>query len=536
MQERSQELEKQIDAMIDRIVAAQQPDGYLYTFYTANHQLDKAFTDEKDMHETYCAGQLIEAGLAYFQATNKRTLLDEAIKCAIHLNIVFGPGKKADAPGHEEIELALLKLYGETHQPKYLKLAQFFIDQRGHTENRASNGDYDQDRIPVVDQREIAGHAVRAMYLYSAVTSLELFTGKTQYDTALDSIWRDVVDRKMYITGGIGPSASNEGFTTPYDLPNETAYAETCAPSAWDCGAIGWDDCAAMHSMPMSWNAACTTAPSAASPWTAPSFSTPIRLPAMASIIARIGSIALLSTECWQRYIASVGGRVFAHTDDAIYVNQLFASEATIQLKSTDVTIIQTTKMPWDGLDRIFVSPVREAQFTLNLRIPDWCADCSVTINGDPVDRINDSHGYAVIQRKWMPGDVVEMKMAMPIKRVYADPHVKADVGRVALRRGPIVFCLEAADNPGIDLKNLVLPKDTAMTEVFEDSLLNGVEVIRGHAKQVVDADASHDKDVQFTAVPYFAWDNREPGEMAVWLAEDRGIVKPTTSPVTEAK
>jgi hypothetical protein len=369
------------------------------------------------------------------------------------------------------------------------------------------------------------------MYLYSAVTQLELDTNSTQFDAALNSIWRDVVDRKMYITGGIGPSASNEGFTTPYDLPNETAYAETCA--AVGLGLWG-NRMALLHGDAQYADVVERTTYNGAL--------SGISLDGTKFFYTNpLASDGTHHRQDWfacaccppniERYIASIGGRIYAHTDDAVYVNQLLASEATIHLPASDVTLIQTTKMPWDGDDRIFVSPERETEFTLNLRIPDWSTDCTITINETPLDRINNVHGYAVIHRKWMPGDVVEMKLAMSIQRVHADPHVKADVGRVALRRGPIVFCLEAADNPGIDLKNLVLPKDAALTDVFEDSMLNGVEVIRGHAKQVVDADASHDKDVPFTAIPYFAWDNRIPGEMAVWLAEDRTVVRPTTQP-----
>jgi hypothetical protein len=335
----------------------------------------------------------------------------------------------------------------------------------------------------------------------------------------------------MYITGGIGPSASNEGFTTPYDLPNETAYAETCA-------AIGLG----------LWGQRMTVLRDDAQ---------------YADVVERgmyngvLSGISLDGTKFFytnplasdgkhhrqdwfdcaccppnvERYIASVGGRVYANTVDSIYINQLLASETTIELKATNVSIIQTTKMPWDGDDRIFVSPVKATEFTLNLRIPDWADACNITINGDPVDRISNIHGYAVINRKWSPGDVVEMNLGpLQIHRVHADPHVKADVGRVALRRGPIVYCLESVDNPGVELKDFVLPQDAAMQDVYEDSLLDGVTVIRGHGKVVIDADPAHDKDVQFTAVPYFAWDNRAAGEMAVWLAEDRSTVKPTTT------
>jgi DUF1680 family protein len=527
MQKRDPELEKYIDDLAVRIAAAQQPDGYLDTFYTVKVGLNKRFTREQNDHETYIAGHFIEAAVAYYEATGKRNLLDIAIKFADCIDKNFGPeeGTRKDPPGHEEIELALVKLYHTTGQEKYLKLAQFFIEQRGHTKGRASNHDYDQDSKPVKEQREIVGHAVRAMYLYCGVADVARLTADKDYFATMDAIWHDVVDRKMYVTAGIGPSAQNEGFTVPYDLPNDTAYAETCAGiglALWNqrltllyadskyadiaergmyngiLSGISLDGTKFFYVNPLA-----SRGRHHRTPW----FDCPCCPPNI------------------ERYIASMGERIYAYDDDQILVSHYISSDTSIKLKNTTVKLSQKTNYPWDEDVKIAVETEPVASVPIKVRIPGWCEGATISINGQKQQNPKIEKGYAVLSREWKSGDTIDLHFPMPVKRVYADPNVKADVGRVAIQRGPIIYCLEGVDNNGA-VRNLVLPKDASLTSEHRADLLGGVTVVKGKAKAAIDADASNDKDVEFTAVPYYAWDNRQPGQMIVWLAEDRSVVE----------
>jgi DUF1680 family protein len=521
--QRDAELEKTCDAIIARIAAAQRPDGYLYTYYMIRGEMDKRWSKEKDMHETYCAGHLIEAAVAYQQATGKRNLLDVAIKLADHIDGVFGPGKKHDPPGHEEIELALVKLWHATGNDKYLKLAEFFIDQRGHTQGRATNHDYDQDHLPVRDQRDIAGHAVRAMYLYSGCADIAAITGDASMLDALDAVWHDVVDRKMYLTGGVGPSAKNEGFTIPYDLPNDSAYAETCA----SVGMALWNQrMALLHGDAKyadivereMYNGLLSGVSLSGDKF---------------FYVNPLASVGKHHRQSWfdcaccppnvLRWIPTVGGNAYGTASDgAIYVNQYNSGSATVG----DVKISQETKYPWDGRVKLTMDPGASArESALRLRVPGWCDGATVTLNGKPIPDLRIDKGYARIDRMWQAGDAIELNLPMPIRRVYADPHVKADVGRVALMRGPIVYCLEGADNPNGHVRNLVLPKDAQLRAESRPDLLGGVTVIRGNALALVD-DARTTQPIEFTAIPYYAWDNRTPGEMIVWLPEDPAVAE----------
>jgi DUF1680 family protein len=478
---------------------------------------------------------MIEAAVAYYQATGKRNLLDIAIKFADCIDANFGPedGKRKDVPGHEEIELALVKLNRVTGNAKYLKLAEWFISQRGHTEGRATNRDYDQDQAPVKEQREIVGHAVRAMYLYCGVADIARITDDKDYFATMDAIWHDVVDRKMYVTAGIGPSAHNEGFTTPYDLPNDTAYAETCA----GIGLALWNQRLVLLYGDAKY----------------------------ADVLERgmyngiLSGISLDGTKFFyvnplasrgnhhrqdwfdcpccppnvERFIASIGERIYAADDSQILISQYISSDTNVKLKDTNVKLSMKTDYPWDEHVRIAVSTDPVAQAKIKVRIPGWCDNASISVNGEKQDPTIEK-GYAVLDRKWNAGDTIELTFPMQVKRVYADPHVRADVGRVAIQRGPVVYCLEGVDNPGA-LKSFVLPKDAPLTAEQRSDLLGGVTVVKGKAKIVADDDPSHDKDVDFTAVPYYAWDNRSPGQMVVWLAEDRSVAWVPTGIIANA-
>jgi DUF1680 family protein len=514
------ELEKRTDGIIDQIAAAQQPDGYLNTFYTLVEPQNR-WKNIRYGHELYCAGHLIEAAVAYYQATGKTKLLDVACKLADHIGTVFGPDKKVDTSGHEEIELALIKLYRIKKEKRYLELAKFFLDVRGRGDLRKLHGEYAQDHQPIREQTEVVGHAVRAMYLYCGMADLAAISGDSGLLKALDRIWHDVVDRKMYITGGIGPSASNEGFTVPYDLPNDSAYAETCAAigmALWNhrMFLLGGDGRYADILEKEAYNGLISGVS-----LTGERF----------FYVNPLGSkgkhhrVPWFDCSCCPtnivRYVPGIGERVYAHRDNEIWTVLYLGNTATVRLKDGKVKLTEETRYPWEGQIKITVEPERSFPFDLHLRIPGWChSEPAISVNGEKISG-KPEKGYLTLSRVWRPGDVIMLSLPMPVERVYADTRVKADVGRVALQRGPIVFCLEGIDNRG-QVRNLVLPRDSKLTAGFEKDLLKGVAVVRGEALAVSrdDKETKVTQAVKFQAVPYCAWDNREGGPMVVWLPE----------------
>lgn len=527
--QRDPDLEKRADAIIDLIAAAQQPDGYLDTYYTLAEPQNR-WKNVQYGHELYCAGHLIEAAVAYQQATGKDKLLKVACKLADHIDSVFGPDKRHEASGHEEIELALVKLYRATKEKRYLHLALFFLDQRGQADGRKLFGEYAQDMKPIREQTEVVGHAVRAMYLYCAMADAAAITGDDGLRTAMDKIWRDVTERKMYLTGGIGPSANNEGFTVPYDLPNDTAYCETCA-------AVGmglWNH----RLFLMSGDG---------------KYADVLEREAYNGLISGVslsgdrffyenplGStgghhrVPWFGTSCCPtnivRYIPAMGERVYAQKGDAVWTVLYIGDTAELTLPGGKVQLKEETKYPWDGDIAIAVAPEKSFAFDLNLRVPGWCEDePTVTVNGEKLGGLKADKGYLKIARTWKAGDVVRLSLPMPVRRVHADPHVEADAGRVALQRGPVVYCLEGVDNNG-QVRNLALPKDAKLTTEFDKDLLGGVVVVKGEALAVAgldDQDKPIIKPTSFVAIPYCTWDNRKPGPMVVWLPEKPELAEP---------
>jgi DUF1680 family protein len=519
--ERDADLEKRTDAIIDKIAAAQQPDGYLNTYYTLVKPAER-WKNIQFGHELYCAGHLIEAAVAYQQATGKHKLLDVAVKLADHICDVFGPNQKVDASGHEEIELALVKLYRATGQKRYLDQALFFLDMRGRGDKRRLFGEYAQDHKPIREQTEVTGHAVRAMYLYSAMADAAALTGDEGLLTALNKIWEDVVGRKMYLTGGIGPSAHNEGFTVPYDLPNDSAYAETCAAigmALWNhrMFLLSGDGKYADVLEREVYNGLLSGVSLGGD-----------RFFYVNPLASKGGHhrVPWFDTSCCPtnivRYVPGIGERVYAHRDNGIWTVLYMGNSATLPLKDGKVKLTQETGYPWQGDVTLKVEPEKSLAFDLHLRIPGWC-------KSRPTIRVNDSDlqdpqakdGYVTIGRTWKTGDVVRLMLPMPVERVYADPQVKADVGRVAIQRGPVVYCLEGADNGG-QVRNLVLPRDALLTASIEKGLFGGVAVVQGEGLAVTRGkdEALETKKVPFQAVPYSTWDNRKPGPMVVWLPE----------------
>ncbi len=526
-------LEAQIDEAIARIAAAQQPDGYLDTYFTLNTG-EPRWTDIANKHELYCAGHLIEAAVAHFEATGKRSLLDVAVRLADHVDQTFGPGRKLDPPGHPELELALVRLYHVTHENRYLELARFFINQRGNAEGRTLFGEYAQDQIPVREQREIVGHAVRALYLFSAVADLAGIDGDDSLRQAAQEVWKDVVRRKMYVTGGVGSSAHNEGFTRGYDLPNEAAYAETCAGIAL----VLFN-----HRMNLLTREAryVDVLEQALYNGVLSGLSLDGKQFFYVNPLASRGNHRRqewFGCACCPpnllRLFASIGGYVYATGPKAIYVNLYAAGEAKVTLAPELVaTLRQSTRYPWDGRVELTVDPPRGfGEFDLFLRLPGWADAGEVRLNGQPVQANRD--GYIGAGSDWKPGQKLVLELPMPVRRVRANPLVPADRGRTALQRGPLVFCAEAEDNQGKVSDRALLP-DAEIRAVFDEKLMGGVTMLRADAVRAAEVDwestlysaAPPVGGALLVFVPYFAWNNRSAGEMAVWIPESVSVLDP---------
>jgi len=551
------QLSAYLDRMIATIASAQEPDGYLYTARTIDpahpHKWSgqERWVNEKvDSHELYDLGHLYEAAVAHYQATGERSLLDVALRTANLLTTTFGPGKQSIWPGHEITEMGLAKLYRVTGDERYLALARFMLDQRGPDGTPGAGRTYNQSQIRVVDQTEAVGHAVRAMYLYSGMADVAALTGDQSYLHAIDRIWQNVVGRKIYITGGIGARGEGEAFGDDYELPNATAYNETCAAVGNDfwnhrlfllhgearyidvlertlynglLAGVSLDGKSFFYPNPLE-----SAGQYKRSPWF--------------GVACCPGNIT--------RFLASLAGYVYAQRADSIYVNLFIAGAADIAMASGNkVQLVQATRYPWDGDVRITVRPQAPGPFTLRIRVPGWAGNDAVpsdlyhfmtpvttpvtlSVNGQNVP-LTMEQGYVVVTRPWKTGDFVWLHLPMPVRRVVASNDVSADRGRVALQRGPIVFAAEWPDSPGGHVLNLMLPDAEPLRAEPRPRLLNGVEVIAGHAL-AYSADASGNvtsRKQPFVAIPYYAWANRGPGEMSVWLADREDAVRPLGSP-----
>ena len=499
------ELEAKCDEWIDKFAAAQQPDGYINTYYTLTGLENR--WDNMDKHEMYCAGHMTEAAVAYYYATGKRKLLDVSIRMADHMMSVFGPDKRHWVPGHEEIELALVKLYEATGEKKYLDFAGWLLDQRGHgygshgKNGRPWNAAYYQDDIPVREQTAIAGHAVRAMYLYCGMADVAAYTGDTGLTDALDRLWDHVVLKNMYITGGIGQSARNEGITEDYDLPNLTAYCETCA----SVGMVFWNwrmnqftgDAKYADVMERSlYNGALAGINLAGNLFF---YVNPLESLGNHHRQEWYGCACCPSQIC--RFLPSIGNYIYGVSDEALWVNLYMGNTASMKVHGKDVTVTQETKYPWEGAERLTLGLKGSVKTQVRLRIPGWCKQYAVSVNGKAVEPAVDS-GYAVLDGKWKDGDVIDLTLDMPVEVVAADPRVKEDVGKRAVQRGPLVYCIEEADNQ-TDFDAITIRPDAPWEAGFEADFLSGVVKIT---------------DGSTTYIPYYAWDNREPGKMKVWI------------------
>ncbi|MGD1155477.1 MAG: beta-L-arabinofuranosidase domain-containing protein [Terriglobia bacterium] len=553
-------LESKVDELIAKIAAAQQKDGYLDTYIQLNLP-DLRWKSLAFNHELFCAGSLFEAAVAHNQATEKRSLLDVALRLADHLDSTFGPGKQAGIPGHEEVELALVRLYRLTHEKRYLQLAQYFIDSRGqkpsiferqyeqlperkvdllgHPMNIKDfyrrfflinpakfDTSYSQDQLPVRQQRVAVGHAVRAMYLYSGMADLVYETGDEGLWEALESLHDSVTLHRMYVTGGIGPSERNEGFTADYDLPNEDAYQETCASA----GMVFWNyrmlkltgDARYADTMELSlYNALaagvsltgdtfCYVTPLASrgdfkrDPW--------FGVPCCPTTIAR--------------FVPALGRYIYSESPDGLWVNLFIAGQVNANLAGKKVTLRQSGNYPWDGKIKFTVGVEAPQDFAIRVRVPGWAPGADFQVNGEKFSA-HVVNGYAEIRRSWSNGDTIDLTLPMDIQRVEANPQVLYDHGKTALRRGPLFYCLEQADQEA-PVEQIILPLGAQLESQYTPGLLGGITVIKGQGllrplddwKDVLyqPVHPATTQPVPITAVPYCIWGNRGLGKMAVWL------------------
>jgi DUF1680 family protein len=555
-------LDRYVDGLIAKITAAQEPDGYIYTTRTIDPRNPHRWAgperwvfERDDSHELYDLGHLFEAAVAHHLATGKRTLLNVATKAADLLVATFGPGKRTIWPGHQITEMALVKLYRVTGKTDYLNLAKFLLDERGpgpfpDGERANPRGlNYNQAQLKVVEQSEPVGHAVRAVYMYSGMADVAAVTGDEAMRAAGKRIWDYLVASKLYLTGGIGASGSGEAFGQPYELPNMTAYNETCASVGMDfwnhrlflleadakyidvmertlynglVSGVSLDGRTFFYPNPLESNGQ-----HARQEWF--------------GVACCPGNIT--------RFMPSVPGYVYATSGDTLYVNLYAAGNANIEMPGGTVKVTQSTRYPWDGAVTMTIAPSLARRFAIRMRIPGWARDepvpsdlyrfldvasqeATIAVNKQPI-AMTITKGYVTIDRTWKAGDTIMLNLPMPIRRVISHDKVMADRDRVALQRGPIVYAAEWPDNANGKVRNIVLPDTSELSAEFRPGLLNGVEVIKGRAIGLsYNADGTIARAGQpFTAIPYSTWANRGRGQMLVWLARSDSAARPTPYP-----
>ena len=540
-----------LDQLIRTMAAAQWEDGYLFTFYSVpERQPEKRWTNVSWIHEQYCVGHMYEAAVAHYQVTGKKTFLDIATKNADLICEVFNADKRTDPPGHQEIEIGLCKLYRVTGDEKYLNQAKFFLDQRGRKGNRGPDGNgglygtYGQDHLPVVEQTRAVGHSVRAAYLYTGMADVAALTGDMEYVKAIDTIWKDVVDTKLYITGGIGAAGGHEGFGGHYELPNMTAYCETCASIA----NILWNHRMFMMSGDAKYidvlERTLYNAALSGISLKGDMFFYPNVLESLGRSRSPWFGCACCPSNI-ARFIPSVPGFAYAHKNEDVYVNLFIGGNASIVTADNKVTLNQQTDYPWEGNTRITVEPEREDNFAVFVRIPGWARNqpvpsdlyrflkeipvrISLTVNGKPI-KADMSKGYVRIQRRWKKGDTIELALPMSVRRVISHPNIVTNKSKVALQRGPIVYCLEGHDNQG-QVLDIYIPDDVTFETSFQPNLLNGVVTITGQAKtakRTLDGRIVPYSERAFTAIPYYAWAHRGSSHMTVWPGRTPEAARP---------
>jgi hypothetical protein len=545
---RDADIEAKIEAIVDDFEKAQAPDGYLNCWYLGREP-EKRWSNLRDNHELYNAGHMLEGAIAYYETTGRRRWLDVMERYVEHIRQTFGtgPGQKRGYDGHEEIELALVKLYHLTKEKKHLDLAAYFINERGNQhphffdverEEREKKGwealqryahgnyEYSQTHKPVREQDKVVGHAVRAMYLYTAMADVAVELNDPALKKACETLWRDVMDTKMYVTAGLGPSAHNEGFTFDYDLPNQTAYAETCASVALIFWAqrmlhLDLDGKYADVLERALYNGALSGLSRDGEHYfylnPLESNGTPSRwdwhtCPCCTMNVSRL--------------VASVGGYFVSTAPDGVAFHLYGGISTTVDVGGTKVALRERSNYPWSGAVAISVDPETAKAFDVKLRVPGWCRGATAKVNGEPV-KLDVVNGYATIHRTWQKGDTVALDLPMPVERTYANPSVVMDVGRVALTRGPLVYCVEEADNPGGTVQRFKLPRKSEIA-VKQSGLFDGIVQLTASASAVDEAEFAplyrnappKEAPATLTALPYYLWANRGQGSMVVWIPE----------------
>ncbi len=554
-------LEKKLDEIIDLIKKAQQKDGYLNTYFTVVAPT-KRWTNLRDKHELYCAGHLIEAAIAHYNATGKKSFIDIICKYTNYIYFVFGYGKggkkekKRGYPGHEEIELALIKLYRITKEKKYLELSKYFIDERGKQphyfdiesiergEKSVKNYKYWQAHLPVRKQSTAVGHSVRAMYLYCAMTDLAVETNNKNLADTCRKLWRDVIDKKMYITGGIGSTEEGESFSCDYYLPNETAYAETCAA----IGLVFWADRMLQIELDGEYadvmeRALYNSVLSGISLsgdrffYANPLCVIPKKENCLTEKSSNIKAVRQEWFDCSccptniVRILSSLGQYIYSTNNDGISVNLFVKSSVEVKIHGQNIKIEQDTRYPWEEKIVISVDPEKSMEFTLFIRIPGWCLSPSITVNEKKLEISNYiKNGYIKLQRIWRKGDKIQLIFPMDIMEIEANPLVYNNCNRIAIQRGPLIYCLEEVDNC-VNLHDITIKNDADYKTYYDNSISNGVVVITGNAERRYTNDwkgqlyrlrESKLKSIKIKAVPYCMWNNRDEGEMIVWIGKER--------------
>ncbi len=556
-------LRLRVEGILDRILAAQQEDGFLISYFIVNG-LDKKWDDLRLEHQMYNAGHFFEMAVEHHRLSGEKKAIDAAKRFADHIDSIFGPGKRYDVGGHEEIELALIKLYRATGERQYLELSRFLLDERGHlhgTERRPfesgplvvpervkgqTDAEYRrakwhaslrwrngrmQDHKPLVEQIEAVGHAVRAGYIYSAMADIARFMDAPEYERAVDNLWQDVIRSKMYVNGSIGTAQyGDEGFGDPYLLPNRT-YCESCASIAH----VLWQ-----HRMNLLkghakyadvMELALYNGVLSGISLSGDGFFYQNPLESKGSNRSSWIGLACCPTNL-TRIIPQVGGLAYAQGKNRLYVNLFASGDALVKMDDgVKVKLAQKTNYPWDGYVQLTVTLQQPSEFELCLRIPGWVlgrpvpsdlyrfADSKVVavglkVNGQTIKAAPQEDGYVHLKRMWKATDVVELDMPIPIRRVYAHEKVLADQGKVALMRGPIIYCFEEVDNPNVNVPSIALPREAEFRAEHRDQLLGGVTVLQGKGLD------DRQRPVTLTAVPYYSWANREKGAMTVWINE----------------
>ncbi|MBM7573485.1 glycoside hydrolase family 127 protein [Aquibacillus albus] len=550
------ELEKLMDELVDLIAKAQLDNGYLNTYFTVAKP-DQKWKDFSHGHELYCAGHMIEAAVAYYQATGKDKLLHVVCRFADHIDEIIGPepGKMKVYPGHPEVEMALVRLYEVTNEERYLKLAKFFVNQRGKDNDFFTNEktfalgkddrwfqlDYHQAHDTVRNQETAEGHSVRAMYLYCAMADLALETGDASLLENTKTLWDNVVNKRMYITGGLGSQGHGERFTLDYDLPNDVAYAETCA----SIGLVFWAHRMAKLEVDRKYADIMEKAlyngvySGISLDGEKYFYVNPLEVfPKEASyrhdhVHVEPERVGWFGCACCPPNIArlttSLGQYIYTQKDKDLFVHLYIGNDSTFIIDGKKVQLVQTTNYPFDGNITIDVNPEEEIACGVHVRIPSWCDMYTVKVDGEvyPIDE-NWNNGYVQINKTWQKGSKIELVLDMPVKKMRSHPKVRQNAGKIALQRGPVVYCLEEVDN-GADLMNIVIPKQATVTEAFDPDLFGGMTTLTAEAKRIVDSSQSEDlyqssdfdvEKVTIKAVPYSLWGNRKTGEMIVWVRE----------------